>query len=139
MSRDWTPEELQAASAAMKEAGEMSYEEFSAEVEAANEAKSMIDAFATIQKDGINFCPRCGKMTVKDRLHTNALSRHADIYVCDACGNDEALRDWKNEPLPLKDWAINNYHHTLNAILKLSKEAPTGSETPLSGVATAGT
>ena len=28
MSRDWTPEELQAASEAMKVAGHMSYEEF---------------------------------------------------------------------------------------------------------------
>jgi hypothetical protein len=33
MSRDWTPEELQAVSAAMKAAGEMSYEEFCAELE----------------------------------------------------------------------------------------------------------
>ena len=40
--------------------------------------------------DGENFCPRCGRMTVKDRLHTNALSRHATVYVCDACGTDEA-------------------------------------------------
>lgn len=30
MSRDWTPEELQAASAAMKAQGHMSYEEFCA-------------------------------------------------------------------------------------------------------------
>ena len=28
MSKDWTPEELQAASQAMKEAGHLSYEEF---------------------------------------------------------------------------------------------------------------
>lgn len=32
MSRDWTPEELQAASDAMKKAGHMSYEEFCAEL-----------------------------------------------------------------------------------------------------------
>ena len=31
MSRDWTPEELQAASAAMKQAGQMGYEEVVAE------------------------------------------------------------------------------------------------------------
>ena len=32
MSRGWTPEELQTVSAAMKAAGHMSYEEFSAEL-----------------------------------------------------------------------------------------------------------
>lgn len=33
MSKDWTPEELQAASKAMKEAGHPSYEEFCEELE----------------------------------------------------------------------------------------------------------
>lgn len=106
MSREWTPEEIQAASAAMKEAGETSFKEFSAEIEAVTVAKAKIDAFAMLQIDGVHFCPRCGRMSVKDRLHTNALSRHATVYVCDACGMDEAVRDWKGEPLPLKEWAI---------------------------------
>lgn len=106
MSRDWTPEELQAASAAMKEAGEMSYEEFTADVEATTAAKEKIDAFAALQENGVHFCPRCGNMTVKDRLHTNALSRHANVYICDICGMDEAIRDMKEESLPLKEWAI---------------------------------
>ena len=34
MSRDWTPEEIQAASDAMKAAGHMSYEEVCAELDA---------------------------------------------------------------------------------------------------------
>ena len=106
MSRDWTPEELQAASAAMQEAGFLSFEEFSAEVEAATDAKMKVKAFAGKQKDGSPFCPRCGKMTIRERLHTNALSRHAEIYVCDACGTDEALRDWIGKPIPLRDWAV---------------------------------
>ena len=106
MSRDWTPEEIQDASAAMKEAGEMSYEEFTAEVEATTEAKEKIDAFAAIQTDGTPFCPRCGNLTVKEKLHTNALSRHANVYVCDGCGMDEAIRDWQHNPLPLMEWAI---------------------------------
>ncbi len=106
MSRDWTPEELRAVSAAMKEAGEMSFEEFSAEVEATTAAKAKVDAFAKLQKDGMQFCPRCGRMSVKERLHTNAWSRHADVYVCDACGTDEAIRDWKGVPLPLRYWAV---------------------------------
>ena len=106
MSKDWTPEELQAASAAMKEAGEMSYEEFTAEVEATTEAKEKVDAFAQLQTDGLHFCPRCGNMTIKDQLHTNAMSRHANVYICDACGMDEALRDWHHNPLPLMEWVI---------------------------------
>ena len=37
-------------------------------------------------------CPRCGRDTMKENIHTNALSRHADIYICDACGVAEAQR-----------------------------------------------
>lgn len=107
MSSDWTPEDLQAASEAMHEAGEMSFEEFAAEVNAAISAKEKIDAFAKIQTDGTALCPRCGMLTVKERLYSNALSRNADVYICDACGMDEAVREWTGNPLPLKDWAIN--------------------------------
>ena len=60
MSRDWTPEEIQAVSAAMKEVGEMGLEEFSAEVDAATVAKAKVDAFAKVQSDGTNFCPAAG-------------------------------------------------------------------------------
>ena len=51
-------------------------------------------------------CPRCGKDTMKPGLHTNALSRHADLYVCDQCGTAEAMLDFMNNPLPLTMWAI---------------------------------
>ena len=50
-------------------------------------------------------CPRCGRDVMKDRLHTNALSRHADIYICDECGTAEALLDAMSNPLPLACWA----------------------------------
>ena len=50
-------------------------------------------------------CPRCGKDTMKPALHTNALSRHTDLYVCDQCGTAEALLDFMNNPLPLSCWA----------------------------------
>ena len=36
-------------------------------------------------------CPRCGEDRMKAPVHTNALSRVADVYVCDACGTAEAL------------------------------------------------
>ena len=50
-------------------------------------------------------CPRCGRDTMKDVIHTNALSRHADIYICDQCGTDEAMLDFMHNPLPIEDWA----------------------------------
>lgn len=42
---------------------------------------------------------------MKDAIHTNALSRHADIYICDQCGMDEAMLDFMRNPLPIEDWA----------------------------------
>ncbi len=90
----------------MVAAGQPSYEEFTAEVEAAQAAKVRIDAFAKEQADGVHFCPRCGRFSVKDRLHTNALSRYVDVYICDECGMDEAIRAMADEPLPLREWAV---------------------------------
>lgn len=84
----------------------MDYEQFSQNVTATAAAKRAVDEFAKKQVDGLHICPRCGRLTVKARLTTNALSRHADVYICDACGNDEAVREMKGDPLLLKDWAI---------------------------------
>ena len=53
-------------------------------------------------------CPRCGESTLKEHITTNALSRHADIYVCDDCGTTEALLVMMKNPLPLEDWACFN-------------------------------
>ena len=50
-------------------------------------------------------CPRCGRDTMKKNIHTNALSRHADIYICDDCGTEEALLKFMSNPLPVKEWA----------------------------------
>lgn len=50
-------------------------------------------------------CPRCGRDTMKENIHTNALSRHADIYICDACGTEEALLKFMSNPLPVTEWA----------------------------------
>lgn len=84
----------------------MDYEQFSQDVTATAAAKRAVDEFAKVQADRTHICPRCGRLTVKERLVTNALSRHVDVYICDACGTDEAIRDMKGDPLPLKDWAI---------------------------------
>ena len=37
-------------------------------------------------------CPRCGEDRMKEPVQTNALSRVADVYVCDDCGTAEAMR-----------------------------------------------
>ncbi len=105
MSRDWTPEELQAASAAMKRAGQMGYEEVVAEA-ARQEAKSLIERFAKKQRDGFFPCPRCGFRRMDADPIRNALSRRADVQICDRCGIDEAMEDFLGSPRPLTSWAI---------------------------------
>lgn len=69
MSRDWTPEELQAASAAMIAAGHMSYEEFCAELARQTfraedytiEYCPWCENEVVIHSKGITACPECGK------------------------------------------------------------------------------
>lgn len=84
----------------------MEYKEFCDHVEAAAAAKRAVEKFAAVQTDGMHFCPRCGGMAVKDKLCTNALSRHVHVYVCDRCGMDEAMRELAGNDLPLWEWAI---------------------------------
>ena len=84
----------------------MDYQQFSHDVDATTAAKRAVDNFAARQKDGVHICPRCGRMTVKDRLVTNALSRHVHVYICDECGTDEAIRELFGNDLPLMEWAI---------------------------------
>ena len=36
----------------------------------------------------------------------NALSRRATVYICDACGTEEALEDMLGNRMPLVAWAI---------------------------------
>lgn len=50
-------------------------------------------------------CPRCGCDTMKPDLYTNALSRMADIMVCDTCGLDEAKLAFMRAPGTLASWA----------------------------------
>ena len=50
-------------------------------------------------------CPRCGADTMKAPVHTNALSRWADIYICDACGSAEAMLAFMNQEYPLTSWS----------------------------------
>lgn len=51
-------------------------------------------------------CPRCGMDTMKEPVHTNALSRtDSELYVCDACGTAEAMLAFMKQELPLSQWA----------------------------------
>lgn len=56
------------------------------------------------QKSGDLICPRCGCPEMNPSLHHNALSRRADIYICDQCGMEEALRDCTGKTDKLADW-----------------------------------
>lgn len=50
-------------------------------------------------------CPRCGQDTMKPDLYTNALSRVANIQVCDDCGLTEAKLAFMQAPTLLTQWA----------------------------------
>lgn len=55
-------------------------------------------------------CLRCGA-PLAAHLMVNALSRYADVQICEACGMDEALRDAAHTPLLLVEWdAVKSGH-----------------------------
>ena len=101
MSRDWNPEEIQRASTAMKASGNMDYEEFCIDL-----AKQCFDRFAKSQRGQHYPCPRCGADAMADDPIRNALSRQANVYVCDACGTDEAIRAYTGTEIPLTEWKV---------------------------------
>ncbi len=70
--------------------------------------KGLLDLKARQDAGEHMLCPRCGCDKIKPRIHTNAHSRHADIYICDDCGTAEALLQFMNNPLPLSEWACFN-------------------------------
>lgn len=102
MSRDWTKEEIQAASEAMQAMGHMSYETFCKEFDATRK----IQRFAPLQRKYHWPCPRCGRWVMNSDPARNALSRRAEIYVCDQCGIEEAMEDFTGKVTPLSSWDI---------------------------------
>lgn len=75
------------------------------------EAKKLIESLLKMQEDNeLNYvfpCPRCGHDCMDEKPVRNALSRRADVYICNACGIDEALLDMAGkEPLPLNEWSM---------------------------------
>lgn len=53
-----------------------------------------------------NICPRCGLPRMDPERRRNALSRVGDIYVCETCGMDEALRAVNGLTVPADKWPI---------------------------------
>ena len=51
-------------------------------------------------------CPRCGHTRMSPKITRNALSRHADIQICDTCGTDEAICIATDIVMPLSSWWI---------------------------------
>ena len=67
--------------------------------------KRRADLKARQESGEYTLCPRCGLPTMKKDLYTNALSRIADIMVCDTCGLDEAKLAFMGSPNTLYQWA----------------------------------
>ena len=69
-------------------------------------ARRLLDLKARQDAGEQMICPRCGRNILKTPLTHNALSRHADLYVCDECGMTEAMLDMMRNPLPQEQWAV---------------------------------
>ena len=67
--------------------------------------KALLDLKERQENGEYTLCPRCGRDTMKPDLHTNALSRQADIMCCDSCGSEEAILAFMNKPYSLYQWA----------------------------------
>lgn len=70
------------------------------------EIKVSLDYLGKMQHRGA-FCPRCGTRVDKEYGHQlQAVSRVADILICNDCGTAEAMGDFLGKQTPLADWAI---------------------------------
>ena len=61
-----------------------------------DKAKKLLEALGKMQAEGRGEglpCPRCGRDYMAANPVRNALSRRVKVYICDACGMDEAIRD----------------------------------------------
>ena len=68
------------------------------------EAKATLDWYGKHQPESDARCPRCGDMMFGPKAR-HALSRWADITVCDRCGTEEALeKAGLSETKPMMEW-----------------------------------
>ena len=71
-----------------------------------DEAKTTVEWYGKHQPKTNAICPRCGEL-MPGKTTTHALSRWADIFVCDLCGGIEALEKAGIVPTrPLLEWSI---------------------------------
>lgn len=70
-----------------------------------DEIKESLDHLGKIRQTALH-CPRCGAEPDGYEHQQQALSRYADIQICNACGIEEALGDFCGAAKPLSDWAI---------------------------------
>lgn len=66
--------------------------------------KRLLDLQARQDQDCRMLCPRCGSTELKKPVTTNALSRIAELYVCDDCGTAEAMLAFMKQAYPLHQW-----------------------------------
>ena len=64
-------------------------------------------------------CPRCGRLTMKESLYTNAISRRADVYVCDNCGRIEAVEDFASNGKADNDSLLSKWFIVRNVFGKI--------------------
>lgn len=64
----------------------------------------IIEAYRQKQEKVKMPCPRCGRNTMQSNIYHNALSRAADIHICNACGTSEAIGAMMGYITPLADW-----------------------------------
>ncbi len=75
------------------------------------QAKELVESLRPLQEDptdGYVFpCPRCGHNRMDAKPVRNALSRYADVYICNPCGMEEAMLDAAGlPPMPLNEWGM---------------------------------
>lgn len=69
------------------------------------EVKESLDHLGKVRQTGTR-CPRCGAKPDCYEHQQHALSRRANILICNACGTAEAMDDFLGNQTPLADWAI---------------------------------
>lgn len=69
------------------------------------EVKESLDHLGKARQTGTR-CPRCGAKPDCYEHQQQALSRRANILICNACGTAEAMDDFLGKQTPLADWAI---------------------------------
>ena len=88
--------------------------------------EKIIENWSKAQKSGAWLpCPRCGLLTMKEDLYSNAFSRRADIYICDECGTREAIEDMNYNgmagKLPFEAWFLSRNVYRRSGIVRRGK------------------